>query len=340
MTWTRAIQNFREGSKTIAGTELPVMTGDLEVTKLKFWPENPRLYSILDVETKLPDQGTIEEALLKKDFVKQLRKDIEANGGLMEPIIVRDKTWEVFEGNCRLAAYRALNKKDPIKWGLIKSEVLPYDTDEEKIFTILGQLHIRGKKDWDKFEQAGYLYRRMQQGFSEEHLAGQIGLKVGDVKKDIEIYLLMREHKETNSHRWSYWEVYLSNREIRKLRKDEETAKSIDKVIGKQIKKQMVGTAMDMRKMLVEIARHPKTLERVVEGITELIPAFTGIKKKGLTETFLVRLRKMDDWTRDPDTRTQMRRHIRGSKEKKRKTTYHLKRIERSVKNLKEIAGE
>ena len=81
-------------------------------------------------------------------------------GGLLEPIIVRRNV--VLEGNSRLAAYRMLAEKDPIKWADIRCNVLPDDTSDDVVFSLLGTLHIIGKTPWSPFEQAGYLYRRTQ----------------------------------------------------------------------------------------------------------------------------------------------------------------------------------
>ena len=38
----------------------------------------------------------------------------------MEPIFVHESTYEVLEGNSRLAAYRRLSQTDPVKWSMIK----------------------------------------------------------------------------------------------------------------------------------------------------------------------------------------------------------------------------
>ncbi len=95
-----------------------------------------------------------------QEHVKELKESIKSNGGLIDPIIVRDGDFVVLEGNSRLAAYRILYKTDPIKWAKIKVTLLPKDIPESAVFTLLGQYHIVGKDPWDPYEQAGYLYRR------------------------------------------------------------------------------------------------------------------------------------------------------------------------------------
>ena len=65
---------------------------ELEHTKLKFWPDNPRVYSAIRGNGAAPTQEEIQEHLLKMEHVKALIHDIELNGGLIEPLIVRDGT--------------------------------------------------------------------------------------------------------------------------------------------------------------------------------------------------------------------------------------------------------
>src|SRR6266704_984545 len=47
------------------------------------------------------------------------------HGGLIEPMVVLRDTLEVIEGNSRLAAYRILAEKDPVKWQKAKCHILP-----------------------------------------------------------------------------------------------------------------------------------------------------------------------------------------------------------------------
>jgi hypothetical protein len=79
--------------------------------------------------------------------------DAGRNGGLLEPLIVRGGSLEVLEGNSLLAAYRQLAAKEPIKWAMVKCTVLPADVDDSLVFALLGQFHIKGKKDWAPYEQ-------------------------------------------------------------------------------------------------------------------------------------------------------------------------------------------
>ena len=151
--------NKAEDYLVIGKEKYPAYKCEIEQNKLNFYPENPRVYSVLNGNNYTPTQTEIEELMCKKDHVKQLKESIKSNGGLIDPIIVRDGDYVVLEGNSRLAAYRLLNKQDPIKWSKLKAIILPNDIPESAVFALIGQYHIIGRKDWDPYEQAGYLYR-------------------------------------------------------------------------------------------------------------------------------------------------------------------------------------
>ena len=149
------IEKIRLRGKDIAAT-----VGEIKHQDLRFYPENPRIYSIVHIDGAVADQKEIYEKLRRMEHVKQLVQSIKSNDGLHDPIIVKGRT--VLEGNSRLAAYRMLSENDPVKWGFIKAKVLPDDTSESMVFALLGEYHLIGKKDWAPYEQAGYLYRRNQ----------------------------------------------------------------------------------------------------------------------------------------------------------------------------------
>jgi len=152
------------------------------------------------------------------EHVKFLIQDIKENGGLTDPIIVRDGPLEVLEGNSRLAAYRQLGERDPVKWGMIKCRVIPEDLDESLIFALLGQYHVTGKKDWAPFEQAGFLYRRHTYHEVEiAQLAVEVGVSKQKVQHLVDTYKFMQDHDDIDTQRWSYYDEYLKNKKITQL---------------------------------------------------------------------------------------------------------------------------
>src|SRR5437762_2481728 len=96
--------------------KIPITIEFRRQDSLKFYIENPRVYSVVRQDEEEPSQDDIEAALRQREHVKQLRVDIESNGGLTDAVIVHGGTHEVVEGNSRLAAYRMLAERDPITW--------------------------------------------------------------------------------------------------------------------------------------------------------------------------------------------------------------------------------
>src|SRR5690242_16349796 len=129
---------MNEDSLVILGVKVPTKTQSLPQKKLLFFADNPRVYSVVRANGKQPTQEEIQQQLSDLEHVKELREDIKRNGGLIEPLIVRGGSFEVLEGNSRLAAYRQLAVKDPIKWGMVKCTVLPDDVQPSLVFALLG----------------------------------------------------------------------------------------------------------------------------------------------------------------------------------------------------------
>lgn len=238
-------------SITLRGEEIPVDVGSLPQVDLKFFPENPRIYSILSVLDEEPTQGEIEEMLIQREHVKQLIQSIKANGGLTDPIFVRGGSLVVLEGNSRLAAYRALANKNPVKWGKIKCKVLPETIDEDKIFSLLGEYHIIGKQDWQPYEQAGYLYRRHKNyGADQDKMATDLGLTKGRVRHLINVYSFMVKHQDNDVSRWSYYDELIKSTKIGKHR---EKYPEFDEVVVQKIKSGEISRAVDVRDGLKKI---------------------------------------------------------------------------------------
>lgn len=220
---------------TVNNKEIKVKVGKLSHLDLEFYSENPRLYSIIYSGGGMDQEGICSH-LLAMDHVKQLINSIQSNGGLTDPLLVApiDGKLVVVEGNSRLAAYRALARKDPVKWNTVKCRVLPEDWKADDLFAILGEYHIIGRKDWAPYEQAGYLYRRnVEQKKPPAEIAQELGLSVRQVNHLINVYRFMVQNNENEPNKWSYYDVYLGMNKIKKVRKDNP---NLDKKIIEKIR--------------------------------------------------------------------------------------------------------
>ena len=187
----------------------------MKVDELKFWPENPRVYSALRQKLfgEEPTQKDIEEVMTSLENVKRLRSSIKAFGGLTHPLFVRNGV--VIEGNSRLAAYRLLCRVDKIKWAKVRCNVLPDDMSDDLVFALIGSIHIDGVTEWTPFEQAGYLFRHLQKSKKPiEAISKDCGLTTAKAKLYVKVYETMLDNEDTDQSKWSYYVEMLKNSDI------------------------------------------------------------------------------------------------------------------------------
>ena len=233
------------------------------------------------------------------DHVKALIQDIKRDGGLTDPVVVRAGSLEVLEGNSRLAAYRALAKIDPLKWARMKCRLLPEDIDERLIFALLGQYHIKGKKDWAPFEQAGFLYRRsMRHNIDSAQLAQEIGLSKHKVEHLIATYQFMLDHGEADTARWSYYDEYLKSSTIRKARLDQP---NFDVLVVEKIKSGDIPRAVDVRDRLPVICSAPKILRKFANGAYDFEDAHEHAVETGADSAPYKKLARFRQWLARPE---------------------------------------
>ena len=60
----------------LRGTQVPVVHSEVDQAKLRFYEANPRIYSMVRKDGKVPGQSEIQEHLLAMDHVKGLIQDI------------------------------------------------------------------------------------------------------------------------------------------------------------------------------------------------------------------------------------------------------------------------
>jgi hypothetical protein len=322
------------GTLRIRNQDIPVRTVWIEQNKLKFFVDNPRIYSVVRAGGKLPDQTEIYEELLEQEHVRELKEDIKLNGGLIDPLIVKDGTMEVIEGNSRLAASRWLYHNDKANaplWGKIKCTLLPSDIPEPLIFAILGQYHIRGKKDWVPYEQAGFLYRRFHHHKEDiPTVADELGIKRGEAQHQIEVFEFMVEHNELKRDRWSYYDEYIKSKKIKKAR---EQYPDFDKVIVQKIRKSEISRAVDIRDGLPAICVGPaKNLKRFVEAKINFDNALSNAMDAGGGNSEYKRLHTFRQWLARADTEKE----LVGTEEKniRDRINFELEKIEKRARQI------
>lgn len=216
----------------VNGQKIQTITEEIDIFKLKYWKENPRVNAIIKQkyrDTNISDKD-IEKELWEKDSVKDLFKDIEKHGGLIDEILVKNNI--VLEGNSRLCAYRHLYKKaeqkndenEMLKWSYIRAKIIPRETSNEVVFSILGTWHIKGKTKWDTYEKAAYLKRlNTDYGYTFKKIADSIPQTEKFVKDHIKAHDLMVENNVYTLEKFSYFYELVKNKQIKELALKEPT---------------------------------------------------------------------------------------------------------------------
>lgn len=216
----------------VIGQKIQTRIDEIDIFKLNYWKENPRVNAIIKQKHRDKDilDEDIEKELWEKDSVKDLFKDIERHGGLIDEILVKGNI--VLEGNSRLCAYRHLYKKaelknddeEILKWSYIRARIIPVETSDEVVFSILGTWHIKGKTQWDTYEKAAYFKRmNIDYGYSLKDIADSISQTEKFVKDHIESHDLMVENDVSALEKFSYFYELVKNKKIKELASKEST---------------------------------------------------------------------------------------------------------------------
>lgn len=314
--------------------KIPAQNRDIDQRKLRFWSDNPRVYSLLDRTGEDPGQDTILERMLQLDHVKELKGDIEKNGGLIDPLIVRDGDMVVLEGNSRLAAYRALEQAQPGRWTHIRCRVLPENLDDAAVYAMLGQYHVKGKKDWAPYEKAGFVYRRHKgQNVDLSVIADELGISSQAVRHMVDVFQFMLDNEDDNRERWSHYDEYLKNRKIKAAR--EEIA-SFDTTVVGMIKAGKI-RAVDVRDQLPLVCRTPKVLKKFANGKIDLEDAFDDAKHSGADSVELGKVKRFRNWLVTDEAVDEILDHNRNVR---LKIDYELKNLEQRIKAVRKRLEE
>ena len=319
-------------SMRLHNTDIPTRTVEIPHAKLQFYVDNPRIYSIVRAMGAEPTQEEICTQLQQLEHVKVLKDDIRDNGGLIDPLIVRDGDFVVLEGNSRLAAIRWLATKEAVRWAKVKCTLLPADIDERLVFALLGQYHVKGKKDWLPFEKAGFLFRRYKNHKLElATVATELGIPKSEAAHLVRVYQFMLDHEERERERWSYYDEYLKSRKIEKARQE---FPDFDDFIVGEIRSGRIPTAMELRDRLPVICAGPtKTLRRYATAKLTFEDAYEASVDAGGDNSELKKLRRFRHWLALADTEEDL---CEAKKAIRDALVYELKEIEKRARKLKQ----
>lgn len=322
---------FQEDTITLRKREIAVRTGFMAHTALRFYTENPRVYSVMwNHGDEEPSQDAIFRELAKREHVREtLVPSIRSNGGLLEPVLVRNNV--VLEGNNRLAAYRVLAlAPDRNLWEQIRVRILPDDISDSDVFSLLGEYHLVGKKSWQPFEQAGYLFRRFKtHGVSDDELHQELGVSKQKVTHLIRVYQYMMDHDERNPDKWSYFDELLKARKFEQARK---LYPNFDEFVTEKIQSGEIARAVDVREQLGEITRvGGNTLKKFMSGAHSFEAAARDAQLRGSGNHNIKRISEFRKWLADQDLDEELEA---TSKEELKVVKFEFEKIQTRISKL------
>lgn len=275
---------------TLLGKTIRVANAHKDVSKLRFLPDNPRVYAATHGAQDFGDlseeaqQDAIFQALCSEPSVKNLKREITRHGGLIEPIFVRADTDQVIEGNSRLAVYRLLLREGADgDWDRIPCELVSSLTDEQQA-VYLQQVHVTGKTQWSAYEKANFAYVQCREhGWSVDRLVELFGEGRQTIARKIAVIEMMAKNGDTERSRFSYYDVLFGIFSQKKPSLDGRTVHEpetlrdtlLDQVRGfKSDERQNAFTAMEMRTKVPHIMKKPGIQRKFIAGKLTLDEAF------------------------------------------------------------------
>lgn len=223
-------------SDVINKVEIEMQEGLVSIDDLHFWSDNPRVFTKIQKKIKNISSMThseekefIFETLIKTRDLDKLKKNIETDGAINDPLYVaKDISGEtdryiVYEGNSRLAVamlYARTGTQGVKNWNYVKVKKLPDGTTQESIRKLVGAFHMQGKNPWPPFELGGFIYRAVNEEMSKvggtktealKKVGSEFGESVSSVSKHYKIMDFMKEMPYSKQEEEiSYWTNYFA----------------------------------------------------------------------------------------------------------------------------------
>ena len=332
-------------------SEIPVLEQSVLVGDLAFYPQNPRINSQF-AEGEPRTQELIFQKMRELESVKELRDQIDYDGQINEPLYVipvedpelaDDYEFVVLEGNSRLAAVK-LQKPSMLPpltvpcWVLDLS-MFSKSKRESLIFSLLGQLHLRGKKDWSPYEDAAFFYRHYKDHkLSLAELAHESGVSIQRVRECVRAYELMINHDDPVIAHFSYYLEYAKAPNIKKYR---ESNPNLDSLVAEYIKDRKIEKAADIRKLpkvLGDTKARKKFLDASCEQPFEdaLDIAELGVSMDATAQ----RIKKFRQFLADQRTKKSVAKLKAKNKRSMKQIDFELKKIARIAGQLCELPAK
>lgn len=234
---------------------------------LKLDPDNQRIsyqLNLLRKEGKGFTDQEIHDLLWSMDAVRNLYQEVLQNGGLIEdPFVKNDGV--VVEGNSRTVVMRELHKKysGDERFASLYVRILPPNTTDEQIITLLGEMHIAGKIEWQAYEKAEHVWKMVKEyGKTYDFLAVHLRMSRSKITQYLLAYeetkTYLSEYNDPNGiRRFTHFEEFMKKREMRERR---EKNPEFMKEFRTWVSEDKFPDSRDVRK-LPDILGNPKAFE-------------------------------------------------------------------------------
>lgn len=217
---------------TVDGKTVRLVHDDVPLERIELDQNNPRIRYRLSLQVtngKKPSEKELAKVILAVPEVKQLRRDIERNGGLRERVILQENgdKLKAIEGNCRLTCIRDLHEKNPTdaRWKKVPARILPKDVDPKHVAILLSDFHVAGKIKWEAHEKAGQIYHMANElDMTQEEIAVYLHTSKSTVNRYLQAYGFMVDrflkidngkYSKEGQRTWSYFDEFFKKKELR-----------------------------------------------------------------------------------------------------------------------------
>ena len=258
----------------ILGESIKVSYDKLNIFKLKFLKDNPRVHACIheihnfENLTEEEQQENIYQKLLEEPSVKNLLPEIQRHNGLTESILVRLDRMEVIEGNSRLAVYWKLYRENESKrdnWERISCQTVSKMTTKQQL-VYLNETHIKGKTRWSAYEQANFFYQRKKEGWTIKDIVDAFGESDYKVRKKIRAIEEMDCSQDPARSHFSYYDVLVRSADISRAMKEHADLQDFLWAEIKGVKSPEPNeddfTAQNLRQWLPKILKKSKILKK------------------------------------------------------------------------------
>jgi len=258
---------------SVGGKPIRLVYDDVAIDRIELDPNNPRIRYRL----KLEQNGkSLDEVIMSMPEVKALRRDIEANGGLRERVVLQENgsKMKAIEGNCRMVCLHSLHTKQPgdARWKKVPARILPKDVDPKQVAILLSDWHVANKITWKAHEKAGHVHHMHHElGMTLDEIAVYLRTSKTTVSRLLQAYGFMIDrflkidegkYAKEGERKWSYFEEFYKQKDLKaELQRNPDFGDDFCRWVGDS----RLPEGADVR-ILPTILKHPDARKKLEKG--------------------------------------------------------------------------